>query len=465
MTTTNKFFGIVEGFFSNPIPVWTNEERIKTLNFILEYAPKINSYFYCPKDDYFVTKGWNKLYPEGKIEEISAFIRLCEDNNISYIYGFNPVISKNTVQFAVNKIRQLQSAGCKNFCLLFDDLPIAYDVIDNNYQDKLVNYSKLLVKTINEINNMVKYSINNFWVCSPDYCFKQKTLLTENLKFLNSNISLFWSGNEVFSKSVSQKDLQRVRKLLGDDRKIILWSNYPVNDCEQNIGIYNFGGFNPLNSFMVNNLSGIFVNPMREPFASLPFYVTFSDFLTNNDNYSRDASWQRAINLMSNDKKSRALFEKYLTTIRNNIKNKSEIKRLIFSSKRITYTRFCDMDLFPTNPNVARYYPEIVNIVLKRLSLLPKAYPPKVKTEWFTKKYFGRNKLLITLNDEKNVLLVINSLITFEQKKFIRMLNNKSINPKIRSYIFKSRQKIDRFTTDRTYKIMLGKAKNIWTKN
>lgn len=69
-----RFYGIVEGFFSYPLPIWSCKEMLETLKFIVKYAPNIDTYLYCPKNDIYVVQKWDKLLPAKELSELKKVI-------------------------------------------------------------------------------------------------------------------------------------------------------------------------------------------------------------------------------------------------------------------------------------------------------------------------------------------------------------------------------------------------------
>lgn len=440
-----KFYGIVEGFFSYPLPVWSNEERLNTLRFICKSAPNINTYLYCPKQDPYVVEKWDKPYPPKQLTTFQKALSLCEKKNLKFIYGLNPplVVFKNNqeeenwLRKTIVKLEQLRSIGCRNFCLLFDDVPFAYEVIDNPSVPEGAKIGKALVSLINTVYETLENKIEEFWLCAPDYCFRKKTTFTRQLKDLNSNVALIWTGDNVFVRTITESNLKRIKNLLSTKRKIIWWSNYPVNDCEQSLDTFNLGGFSGLDKKVLQNLSGVVVNPMRECYANLPFYLSFSDYIYSPKSYNRLRSWQNGLKkLIGNAFKSyefilqefstRNLLDdqpKYLYQNLRYIKTVTGIKTLlkkanqsldiikenppktlwgklfvdsvspvlekgklfaslitqILSKKKINKKGFTTFDEFPTATTIPRYFPEIFAIVKTRLLLLPTEFKNQSK--------------------------------------------------------------------------------------
>lgn len=492
-----KYFGVVEGFFSAPLDIWSWKERSKTLDFIEEYAPKINTYLYCPKDAELVTKKPYLLYSETEINQFKDFINRCKKKKIKFIYGLNPSFSEDELNDIeelqgkiLMKINQLISIGVKDICLLFDDIPMAYDVFEESatFSEEVSNK---IIDLVNGVYNELNSQLNSFWFCSPDYNFKKETNLTQAVKNLNKDIKLFWTGNEIFSKEKTIENIDRAKKISRSDN-IVIWDNYPVNDAEQNLGCFNLNGFYPIDNKTLEKVEGVFINPMREPFANLPFYITFSDWIEQRNKYTREDSFSKALNSLgieqdcsriiklfrsynnfddetslislsefnllskdykSNDNQYSQLFLNSISQIFKDYQNLLDLVSKIKKGEEITIKLFSKFDWFPTKTNVPRYFNEIVQIVEKRMSLLDPSNDNSVyfKVSRFrnqmNSKYKGKSRLNITKNDEKIILELIFQIIKEEQRLFVEFLNSKSISLEQKFKIFFERRAVNRFST------------------
>lgn len=494
MKDKTKYYGIVEGFFGRPLRGWTWKERFKTLKFINKYAGNINAYFYCPKDDIYVTERWNCRYPKAELKKLAKYIKYCKNNNIKFIYGFNPQIENvnNWLRPTYIKIKQLISVGVEDIALIFDDIPLAYDVLDNNLTKKSYeNY----VNSINKTYITFKKVLKEFWICTPDYFFNKETALTKSLLNLDKNIGVMWSGPEIFVKNIYKRDIFKLENVLGKNRKIILWFNYPVNDCEQNINTFNLGGFPKIDRYITNKLFGIFANPMRECYSNLPFYQTLSDYIINPQRYNRAISWKNALKVLlkTND------FKKYIKIINSFLSPNrlDQVSKFVTPTKKISlemtgridnlYGRlflntiksifteyriymqiyaklgksiqipsdlFEKYDWFPTNPNVSRYLPEIYDILTSKYQVYQsytnsKASFIKMSTlvDEYKSKYFGRKKLKISNSDNKKYLRAINKFIYLERVMFLTLINSVGISTNKKLELLYKRRRINRFTT------------------
>ncbi len=492
----NRIFWIVEWFFSKPLKPWNYRERMKTLEYIWQECKGINTYIFCPKDDIYVTKKPYIIYTQKKIEEFTSYINICKKNKIQFIYWLNPTLwekelleKEKTIKKILNRFKQLQRIWCNNFCLLFDDIPIAYDVF---YNTKKIDEKILqnIVDIVNTVYDWVKRDCKNFLFCSPDYCFKDKTSFTDILWNLNPDIYIFWTWKNIFTKNISSYDLKKTSKILWN-KKIAIWKNYPVNDLQQNIWMYNLWWYSVFDSEINNNIP-IFINPMREFGASFAFFKTFSEYIQNPKAYNPNKKIikTRADILKISISTAKILqsfgqFDIYDT--KNKIKKNisfilnnqtiSELKDISIDNKwrksikviieQIQYMfdiknsvnrgEKCNkiierMDIFPTTSNNPRYFIEIYTIIQKRAEIgyysqewLKKLAKFEKHKKYFEKRYTGSQWIKLIKEYKEKYIKINKMIIKIDKKEIIKYMNNKNIPKKERISTFIKRFFINRF--------------------
>ncbi|TSC69441.1 MAG: hyaluronoglucosaminidase [Parcubacteria group bacterium Gr01-1014_66] len=305
---TQKYYGIVEGFFSDPLPHWTHTERLKTIDFITAHCPHFNTYFYTPKNDPWVEQRPFELYPTKKLGELRETVEICIRQNLTFIYGFNPAFILKTVEndfeayiaSILQKIFQLLSIGVRNFCILYDEIPFALNFDEakiSSENDRRIG--KIHAYILNTLRLRLKDKIDKLWFCPPDYSFRYTTpYLSALLKDLDISIPIIWTGDGIFTKTISAELMKKGRGVVGKRREIIYWDNYPVNDCPHPSGTFHIGGFNAPSYAVYTQLRGIVVNPMRECFANLIAYLTLEAYLKNPRRFDRKKSLYAAFHTL-----------------------------------------------------------------------------------------------------------------------------------------------------------------------
>lgn len=215
------------------------------------------------------------------------------------------------------------------------------------------------------------------------------------------------------------------------------------------------------------------MNPMREIFANLPFYITFSEWIKKSDKYDREESFARAFKLLgidqdrlraielfrtfnNFDRKLLSLNLKEFSSLPSSYKSEgSEYAKLFLNSipqifkdyegllklitkvkkgEAITNEFFSKFDWFPTKIDIPRYFNEIVGIIEKRIDLISSSKNNIIFVEAskfndvMSEKYKGKQRLNISQEDENVILDLISSLIKEEQRLFVEYLNTQSVS-------------------------------------
>ena len=300
MTKNMKYFGVVEGYFAKPYPMWNWDNRNLILETLVEFG-NLSTYFYCPKDDPKVTFEWDKAYSSAEISKFKGFVQKCIKNNITFVYGLNPSMKsykdvennfKAYVAKIIEKFAQLQQLGVTTFCVLYDDIPLAYTALEGRMLSEALEFARLQCLVVNEVQKKLGSGCN-LWFCSSEYFFIKKNPYTRALnKYLNNNIALIWTGNKVFTKKITKNMLVKAKNVV-NSRELIWWNNYPVND-PMSEGFLNLGGFNKPGTGVISGVKGILINPMREVSPNIPYLLSFAKYLSDPNKYVRAKIYRRA---------------------------------------------------------------------------------------------------------------------------------------------------------------------------
>jgi len=299
-----KHYGVVEGFFSEPLPYWTQRERLKTLDFIHTHCPRVNTYFYAPKSDPWVVAHPLRMYPKEKVRQLQHAVKRCKQYDLTFVYGFNPPFVLNAVESAfdgyidsiLRKIRQLHAVGVRYFCILYDEIPFALNFDEAKLRSTHdMRIGDIHARVMNTLRQRLSGEIDGLWFCPPDYSFSRTTpYLTALFARMDISIPILWTGNSIFTKTISADLMRKARHIAGKERDIIFWDNYPVNDCPHPLGTFHIGAFNTQSSEARAALAGILINPMRECYANFIAYLTFESYLKNPDVFGRDTALDAA---------------------------------------------------------------------------------------------------------------------------------------------------------------------------
>lgn len=299
-----KYYGIVEGFFSEPLSYWTHRERLATLAFITESCPHFNTYFYTPKNDPWVEQRPFDRYPKKKREELRATVALCKKKNLVFVYGFNPAFALETVErdfeayvaSIEKKILQLHAIGVRNFCILYDEIPFALNFDEAKIRSAHdARVGTIHARIMNALRRRLEKKVDALWFCPPDYSFRRTTpYLTALFSHMDPAIATLWTGDGIFTKTISQELVRQGKAVAGKKRNLVYWDNYPVNDCPHPLGTFHVGAFNAPSPAAHRDLAGILINPMREAGANAIAYLTLEAYLENPRGFDRNRAMDAA---------------------------------------------------------------------------------------------------------------------------------------------------------------------------
>ena len=110
-----KLNGYIEGYFGKLLS-WNEREEI--LQQIVDQ--KLNTYFYCPKEDPYHRVKWKDDYPVGWIEDFKEFKSNADRVDIDIIFGISPGASLELTDFEYleRKIGIFKELSIENFCIL-----------------------------------------------------------------------------------------------------------------------------------------------------------------------------------------------------------------------------------------------------------------------------------------------------------------------------------------------------------
>ncbi len=228
--------GVVEGFYGTP---WTHAERLDLFGLMAEWG--LNTYIYGPKDDLKHRALWRECYTDLECEAFSALIRACHEKGIRFTYALGPGLDirySNDADTAALRARcsQLMDLGCRQFALLFDDIPDQIDAPD------LLRWGSFAVAQAAITNDLFQWARErhpqvHFAFCPTPYCGRMARrdlggpgYLEAIGAHLNPEIDVFWTGPEIISREISVEHIRDLTRRLR--RKPVLWDNLHANDYD-----------------------------------------------------------------------------------------------------------------------------------------------------------------------------------------------------------------------------------------
>ncbi len=273
--------GVIEGFYGRP---WTDTER-RVLFGWLRHAG-LNTYMYAPKDDLKHRVAWRERYSRDEIERLAALNRACRRFHLSFCYAIAPGLdirfSSATDQIALrNKLEQVRSIGCRDFALLFDDIPARLNPADRR------RFGSAAAAQANTANALFQWMSEtrertSLFFCPTVYCgamaspaVTKSTYLRELGAILRPEIGVFWTGPQIVSNAISLRSIREVAAVL--KRRPVLWDNSHANDYDMRR--LHLGPYSGRPAALRGEISGVLLNPNRQCAANFVPVHTLGSWL------------------------------------------------------------------------------------------------------------------------------------------------------------------------------------------
>ncbi len=259
MKRNNKTLnGYIEGYYGRLI-TWEDRQRIiMSLN-----KNKMNYYFYAPKEDEKHRLNWKDNYPDEWLKNFKKFCNLAKEKSIKIIVGISPgydfdfsevlIFNQNNkitkdLKLLYKKFQFFLDYGVDEIALLFDDLP-------NNFKDIYnlsISEGFAHASLANQLNYLLKKTIFVVpRIYSDQLIYEDKYYLPDFKKKINKKLICFYSGNNIVSKTINSKTVQKISKLLSTN--FVIWDNYYSNDyCPRRIFLGPYRARTKIKNIMIN---------------------------------------------------------------------------------------------------------------------------------------------------------------------------------------------------------------------
>lgn len=261
----------------------------------------LNSYLYAPKDDPKHRLYWFRRYTSREAEELTALIRRCQRSGIRFIYGLAPGYRaefgpKQMERLLRKKVDQLRSMGCRDFALLFDDIPPEGSA---EHLRQYGSWAGAHITWTHQVLAQLRCEANpgSLLFCPTPYCgsfageVATNAYLREIGERLDPDIPVFWTGKDIVARELKVKELRELRAVLG--RPPILWDNLFANDYDLR-RLY-LGPYADREPEILNEVSGILVNPNCEFRANFVPLHTFASFVSQRGRWNSSKSYLAAL--------------------------------------------------------------------------------------------------------------------------------------------------------------------------
>lgn len=293
-TESGGIYGIVEGFYGRP---WNAGQRHRLFGWMRSCG--LNSYIYAPKADLKHRSFWRELYDDVESAELAALIRDCHQHGLQFFYSISPGLdivcsSENDREALHSKLSQAMELGCRNFAVLFDDIPADLSAED------IVRFASLAEAHCHVTNEAAGFirdrsSESRVIFCPTPYCRQMAQNEPDYLPTLGDrlaeDIEIFWTGPEIVSKTISVDSIRELKQEIR--RKPLIWDNLHANDYDlRRLYLGPYSG-RPLE--LRAEVSGILLNPNCQFEANYVPINTFGAFLSSDSRWNPQEACKESV--------------------------------------------------------------------------------------------------------------------------------------------------------------------------
>ena len=248
--------GIVEGRFGRP---WTWSQRTSTMKTLASAGYVF--FHYGPKADVHLRRCWRTPHPPFERSALAEFAHACRLAGVRFGVVLTPIGSthpfdRNARSDLADRIAALDEVGLDDLVIAFDDL-----------RGDLPDLAKAQAEVVNYCGG--RTSATRLFFCPTYYSddpvldrvFGERPVayLNDLGRWLDPEVRVYWTGEEVCSREVGAGHLRRVASELG--RRVCLWDNYPVNDGGRMSRFLHLRAFTGRHATIGEELAGHAINP------------------------------------------------------------------------------------------------------------------------------------------------------------------------------------------------------------
>lgn len=263
---TDFLAGVIEGFYGPP---WAQADRLDLFDRMVAWG--LNTYFYCPKDDFKQRATWRETYTSSEAATLGEVIAELARRGLRFLYAISPGLdlrysAEADLEHLRARFEQMLSLGCSNFAVLFDDIPDRMDPAD------LARWPSLAAAQSHVANTLFAWVRNRvptarFLFCPTPYCSRMararhggEDYLPTLGRELATGIDILWTGPEIISREIT---VEHVRELAGVlRRKPLIWDNLHANDYDGRR--FFCGPYSGRPRELLSEVAGILTNPNCE---------------------------------------------------------------------------------------------------------------------------------------------------------------------------------------------------------
>jgi len=225
--------GYIEGYYGRLLD---NNGRKLIIKELSDLA--MDFYIYGPKEDPLHRVLWDKDYSFDQMREFKDLLDFAENKKVNLYFSISPGLSMQTgskedKKVLFKKLGDFINLGFKNFALFMDDLKFS-QLSEVNKSPELGKEHGLLANDLKDF--LFSKGADNLLFCPTVYCKRFAKGDLSSSKYLeglsntiDKEIPIFWTGNEVVSKKIEEKEINHLKEIITNN-EIIIWDNFYAND-------------------------------------------------------------------------------------------------------------------------------------------------------------------------------------------------------------------------------------------
>jgi len=289
--------GVIEGFYGPP---WSQSERAELFRWMSAWG--LNTYLYGPKDDLHHRAIWREPYPDAEAMVLAGIIRACAERGLDFIYALGPGLDlrfsrEDDLDRLKARFAQLLALGCRNFALLFDDIPDRMDPAD---RERFGSFASAQCHVTNAVFRWLREQQpgTRLLFCPTPYCGRMAERRLGGEGYLETvgrellpDIGVFWTGPEIISRDITVPHVRELAAVLR--RPPVIWDNLHANDYDgRRMFLGPYAGRSPE---LRREVAGILINPNTEFAVNYVAFRTFAEFVHAGTGWNPRAAYLRAV--------------------------------------------------------------------------------------------------------------------------------------------------------------------------
>ncbi len=289
--------GVIEGFYGAP---WSMAERLEILDWMKAWG--LNTYLYGPKDDLHHRTVWREPYAPDDAAELARLIAGCRGRGIEFLYAMGPGLDvrysdPRELEALETRFAQLAELGCRNLCLLFDDIP---DVLDPADLARWGSLAAAQCGLVNAVRDWMETHVpgGRLVFCPTPYCGRMAAAghggegyLAAIGTGLHPDIDVFWTGPEIVSREITLGHVAELTALLR--RPPLIWDNLHANDYDGRR--FYCGPYSGRPPELRSKVRGILTNPNNEQPLNFVALRTLAAYVHAGDAWEPRAAYHAAL--------------------------------------------------------------------------------------------------------------------------------------------------------------------------